>query len=418
MTNKAELILPGGDLPRTKMALDYGADAVYIGLEGHSLRKGGVNFTIKEMDEAIKYAHSLKKKIYVTFNVFAHNDQLSSIKRDLSKIAALSPDAFIIADLGVFSLAKEVAPNIPIHISTQANTVNLEGVRFWKENGAKRVVLARELTLPEIKEIHTKVPGIELEVFVHGAMCISYSGRCLLSGYMTGRKANLGECAQPCRWQYDVYTDQNPNYYIEEKQRKGELFKIEESESGTAIMSSKDLRLIRYLPEILDAGVTGLKIEGRNKTEYYLAVCGLAYSTALKKIAGGTYGPLEIKRLEEELEKLNYREYNTGFILGEAKKGETYGYRSPVRSWDYVGQILHDKSHGAYEIVVKNKVSKNDKVEVVTPQGIIEDQVTKITSSDGTELKEISPGRENQMVIVNLRKSYPPKSLIRKIVTS
>lgn len=407
-TNKAELILPGGDLKRTKLALDFGADAVYIGLDKHSLRKGGVNFTLAEIKEAINYAHSLNKKIYVTFNIFAHNKQLAQIEKDMKAIAKLCPDAFIIADIGLIQMAKRVAPFVPIHVSTQANTVNIEDVKFWRDIGVKRVVLARELTLSEIKEIHKAVPEVELEVFVHGAMCISYSGRCLLSNYMTGRKANLGECAQPCRWKYNVY--------LEEKLRPGEMFLAEETEAGTAIMSSKDLRLVRFLPEILDAGVAGLKVEGRNKTEYYLATTALAYSEALKLTNKNRYTEKDKKRLEAELEKINYRDYTTGFIMGQAILGETYPERSPIRNWDYVGQVTNttDQTPVRHEVTVKNKIEKDDMVEVLTSEGVKKDKVVAIWDLKGEELTEINPGREDQKAIIELKAAYPFNSLIRK----
>lgn len=429
--NKLELILPGGDLKRAKLALDFGADAVYIGLDKHSLRKGGVNFTIKEIALAINYAHSKGKKIYVTFNIFAHNKHLAEIEKDMEQISKLGPDAFIIADIGLIQMAKRLAPNVPIHVSTQANTVNIEDVRFWKSQGVKRVVLARELTLPEIAEIHQAVPEVELEVFVHGAMCISYSGRCLLSNYMTGRQANLGECAQPCRWKYDLYgtkpqatgSRERVYYYLEEQMRLGELFKIESSHEGTAIMSSKDLRLVRYLPEILQAGVTGLKVEGRNKTEYYLGATALAYSEALRLTQNEQYTEKDKKRLEKELEKINYRDYTTGFLLNEAKKGETYPERSPIRKWDYIGIIQKttrlpngqkEKINNTYEITVKNKIVRGDQVEVLTPNGVVTDMVQKIRDENNQQMTEINPGRENQKAQIELKNHYEAGAMLRK----
>jgi U32 family peptidase len=406
MKKNPELILPGGDLKRVKIAIDYGADAVYIGLDKHSLRKGGVNFTIPEMKEAIKYAHKHSKKIYITFNIFAHNQQLKEIEEDMKSIAKLGPDAFIIADIGLISMAKRVAPEVSIHVSTQANTVNIEDAKFWRDQGIKRIVLARELTLPEIAEIHKTVPEIELEVFVHGAMCISYSGRCLLSNYMTGRKANLGECAQPCRWNYNVY--------LEEKLRPGELFLAEENEKGTAIMSSKDLRLIRHLPEIINAGVTGLKVEGRNKTEYYLAATALAYREALDLIDTGKYTEGDKKRLESELEKLNYRDYTTGFIMGEAIMGETYGERSPIRKWDYLGIVEEQMDKKIHKVIVKNQIVKGDGIEILTSKGVKKDQVISISSLDGEHLDVINPGKKDQMAIIALNNSYPINCLLRK----
>jgi putative protease len=366
---KPELILPGGDLKRVKVAFQYGADAVYVGMNKHSLRKAEVRFDVPEIGEAIKYAHNIGKRLFVTFNIFAHNEQLADIESDMKKIAAFNPDAFIMADLGVINLAKKVAPNVPIHVSTQANSVNIEDVKFWKQYGAKRVVLARELTLVEIKQIHDAVPDIELEAFVHGSMCISYSGRCLMSNYMTGRDANRGECAQPCRWNYRVYSDtpstviptkagiqkvnatsldlrlrgndgKSTKYFLEETMRPGEYFPIEESENGTNIMSSKDVALVTELDKVLESGVVGLKVEGRNKSEYYLASIGYTYRRALDAIAEGKFDDELRGGLTAELQKINHRGYTTGFIYGDAKKGETYDGRSPVRDWEYVGQII------------------------------------------------------------------------------
>ncbi len=399
---RPELILPGGDLERVKIAFAYGADAVYVGINKHSLRKAEVRFDVTEVGEAIKFAHSIGKRLFVTFNIFAHNHQLDTIAKDMKAIAAFSPDAFIMADLGVINLAKQVAPNVPIHVSTQANTVNIEDVKFWRDYGAKRVVLARELSLAEIKQIHDAVPDIELEAFVHGSMCISYSGRCLMSNYMTGRDANNGECAQPCRWNYNVY--------LEEKNRPGEYFPAEETEAGTNIMSSRDLAAIEILPEILDAGVMGLKVEGRNKSEYYLATVGHAYKQALKAIEHNNYTKKLKTELLEELQKVNNREYTTGFYLGDAKSGETYEGRAPIRKWDYVGQFIDDKG----TLIVKNKISLGDKIEVLTPDKIYTDKVVAITDLTGKSLDEINPGKNDQQAVIILSKNYSPHTFVRK----
>ncbi len=399
---KPELILPGGDLERVKIAFTYGADAVYVGINKHSLRKAEVRFDVAEVGEAIKYAHSIGKRLFVTFNIFAHNHQLDAIAKDMEAIADFKPDAFIMADLGVINLAKQVAPNVPIHVSTQANTVNIEDVKFWRDFGAKRVVLARELSLTEIKEIHDAVPDIELEAFVHGSMCISYSGRCLMSNYMTGRDANNGECAQPCRWNYNVY--------LEEKNRPGEYFPAEETETGTNIMSSRDLSAIELLPEILEAGVLGLKVEGRNKSEYYLATVGYAYRRALDAIEHKDYtNKLKLESIEE-LQKVNNRDYTTGFYLGDAKEGETYEGRAPIRNWDYVGQFIDNKG----TVIVKNKISAGDEVEILTPENNHLEKVVSITDLTSKELTEVNPGKSDQQAIIGLSKGYPANTFIRK----
>lgn len=430
-----ELVLPGGDLERAKIALDFGADAVYVGLNKYSLRKGEVRFDIPEIKKAITYAHALNKKIYVTFNIFAHNEHLKDIEIDMSKIAKLGPDAFIMADIGVIQIAKRVASQIPIHISTQANTTNIEDVKFWQSIGAKRIVLARELTLKEITEIHKAVPNIELEVFAHGSMCISYSGRCLLSNYMTGRQANLGDCAQPCRWNYRLtqapnikHQDTNeseisnskfdiPNskYYLEESQRPGEYFEIEETENGTNIMSSRDLRTVEYLNEMLKAGITGFKVEGRNKTEYYLATAALAYREGLTLAIKGKYTASDKKRLSDELEKVAHRGYTSGFLFGDAKNSETYEGRSPIEQYRYIAQITKNlklKTQNYYEVVVKNKIQTGMNVEVLTPKGIKKDKVLEIIV-DGESIGEINPGKADQIATISLRELYSPPRLIR-----
>jgi putative protease len=370
----------------------------------HSLRKAEVRFDIPEIKEAIQYAHSIGKRLFVTFNIFAHNKQLDDIEKDMKEIAKFEPDAFIIADLGVINIAKRVAPNVPIHVSTQANSVNIEDVKFWREFGAKRVVLARELTLDEIKEIHKAVPDIELEVFVHGSMCISYSGRCLLSNYMTGRHSNLGDCSQPCRWNYNVY--------LEEKLRPGELFPAEESENGTNIMSSKDIALVTELDKVLESGVMGLKVEGRNKSEYYLASIGYTYRKSLDAITTGNFDEKLKKELRGELQKINHRGYSTGFIYGDAKAGETYDGRSPVRDWEYVGHFIDDNGL----IIVKNKISLGDKVEILTTEGLSDDKILAITMENGNEASVINPGKKDQKATIKFNNSYTNNTFIRKKV--
>lgn len=399
---KPELILPGGDLERVKIAFLYGADAVYVGLNKYSLRKAEIRFSLSEIEEAVLFAHKINKRILVTFNIFAHNKDLEDMKSDMAKIAVFKPDAFIISDPGVLSLARKVAPDIPIHLSTQANSLNIETVRFWQRQGVKRIVLARELSLDEIKEIHKQVPDIELEIFVHGAMCISYSGRCLLSHYMTGRSANLGDCAQPCRWEYKVY--------LEEKMRPGEYYPIEEDQKGTYFMGSKDLRLIRYLPEILASGVTGLKVEGRNKSEYYLATTARAYRQALFLLSLDKYSEKEKKRLEDDLEKLNNRDYTTGFAFGDAKLGEVSEKRTPRQNWQYLGIVSGPEN----EVLVKNKIEPGDDIEVMTPMSDFNDRVACIIDGSGKQVAEINPGKKDQKARLKLSKEYQTDAIIRK----
>lgn len=399
MKTKAELILPAGDPEKARFAFEYGADAVYLGLAKYSMRKTEVRFTIPEIKSTIEYAHKLGKRVYVTFNIFAHDKHLKTLDSDIKKIAKLGPDAFVIADMGVLKLVKENAPKIPIHVSTQQNTVNAEAVKLWKDFGVKRVILARELSLKEIKKIHKEVPNIELEMFVHGAMCISYSGRCLLSAYMTGREANLGDCAQPCRWNYKVY--------LEEKLRPGELFPVEENENGTYLMNSKDLALIEHLDEIQKAGITGLKIEGRNKSIFYLGVVARAYRKALDTGYDA--------KLKKELETLNYRGYTTGFALGKAKKGETYPSRIPVRKYNFVAVVRpKGRIKDANFIEVRNQIKVGDKVDVITPDKVVKEKVLAILDESGNEIDTVNPGRTNQMAYLKLKNTYKEMSLIRK----
>lgn len=394
-----ELILPAGDLNKTKFAFMYGADSVYGGLAHYSLRKAEINFTYKSLGEAIDHAHGLKKKFYITLNIFPKNSQINTLKKEIKKLAKLNPDAFIISDPGLIQVSKKLAPKIRIHLSTQANSLNYETIKFWKSQGIKRVVLARELTLEEITEIKKKVPGIELEAFVHGAMCISYSGRCLMSSIMTGRESNQGLCTQPCRWQYKVH--------LEEAKRPGEYFPVEEDENGTYIMNSKDLRLIEYLDELRKAGISSFKIEGRNKSEYYVAVVARAYRKAIE-----TNNIKELKKLSKELETLNYRDYTTGFILGKAKKGETYNDRAPIKKYDFVG-VLKENKDKLYKIEVRNKIRRNDNLELITPDEIIKFKIKDFYNLRKEKVIEAHPGNKNSFIYAELPK-VPLNTLIRK----
>jgi U32 family peptidase len=418
MEKTTELVLPGGDFERAKIALDYGADAVYVGLNKYSLRKGEVRFSVSEIKKVIDYAHKNNKKCYITFNIFAHQEHLKSLEKDLKEISLFRPDAFIIADFGVIQIAKKVAPQIPIHVSTQANVTNSEQIKFYKEIGVKRVVLARELTLKEIKEIKKAVPEMELEAFAHGSMCISYSGRCLLSNYMTDRHANLGDCAQPCRWDYKIEARRKKNgagFFLEEKKRPGDYFEIEESKSGTNIMSSKDICTIEYIDEMIKAGINGFKVEGRNKTEYYLASTALAYREAIDLVKNNNYSEKDKKRLKKELQKIAHRDYTSGFLFNEAKKGETYQGRSPVQNWEYIGSInknLKLKTNNQHEVLVKNKIKKGMNVEVLSPGDIKKDKILEIMVDENT-VAEISPGKEYQTAIITLKNDYPKNSFIR-----
>jgi putative protease len=403
--NTPELVLPGGDLHRVKIAFLYGADAVYVGLNKHSLRKAEVRFNITEIGKAIELAHSLKKKLYVTFNIFAHNEHLEDIAIDMKKIAKFKPDAFIIADPGVINVAQKVAPKIPIHLSTQANTINLESVRFWAKQGIKRIVLAREATLKEIIEIKKAVPKMELEVFVHGAMCISYSGRCLMSSVLTGRSSNLGECTQPCRWPYRIY--------IEDPSRKNQLMEVESSEDGTYIMNSKDLCLIEHLDK-LASYVDAMKVEGRNKTDFYLASVGRLYRIGLDSLPNHFRKVLYESALKIEADKITHRPYTTGFIFGDAKNGETFNSRAPIYGPRYVGYISKTHKNNWATLEVKNKVTTNNSYEVISPAGI---EKIKIVSMKDKSAKVdfANPGTKNKKVMIEADKPLIAESFIREV---
>lgn len=401
-----ELVMPGGDLHRVKIAFLYGADAVYIGLSEYSLRKAEVRFTIPGIKKAIDHAHSLKKKIYITFNIFAHDKHLLTIEKDMNKIASLGPDAFIIADPGIVRVARRVAPKIPIHLSTQANTVNSEAIKFWQEAGIKRVVLGREVTLKEIKEIKKTAPKMEIEVFVHGAMCISYSGRCLLSAALTERSANLGTCTQPCRWNYKLY--------LEEAKRPGEYFELTEDDKGSYVMNSKDLCLVEHLDKLAPY-VDALKVEGRNKTDYYVAVTARTYREGLTALKEHNYNQPLKKKLKKELESLTHRDYTTGFMFGDAKKGEIFKQREPMPGKKYLGYVEAIDKDGTAKVVVKNKLEVGKDYEAVSPDGIKKFKILEMFDNDREQMKVVNPGETGKNVIVNTSELLPLCSFIREI---
>jgi len=401
--NKPELILPAGTLYKAKIAYMYGADACYGGLAKHSLRKAEVVFDFEDLKKAVNLAHSMGKKFYVTVNIFAHNEDIRVIIEDIKRIEEIEPDGIIASDPGVINYILKNT-KIPVHISTQANTTNWLSAKYWKEQGIKRIVLARELSLKEIEEINKKVPQLELEVFVHGAMCISYSGRCLMSAVMTGRKANLGDCAQPCRWQY--------KQYVEEKMRPGEFFLAEEDNRGTYIFNSKDLRLIEHLPEMVEAGVSSFKIEGRNKSEYYVATIARAYRKAINLIGNKDYNQ-KIKELVLETEAINYRNYTTGFIFGEAKKGEVFPERVQIRKYNLLG-VLENYEENLAKMPVRNNFKVGDEIEVLTPNKIYKETINKILDKNKKEVGVVSPGTKEHIAYIELKNKYPELSMIRK----
>lgn len=376
---KPELLAPAGNLEKLKVAFRYGADAVYFGGKDFSLRAVSQNFTFEEIKEGAEFAHSLGKKLYCTINVMPRNEGIDKLPPFLKQLEEAKVDAVLVSDIGVIGMVKKHS-KLPIHISTQANTMNYEACNVWESLGAERVVLGRECSLEEIETIREKISeDLELEVFVHGSMCIAYSGRCLLSSYMTGRQSNLGACAQSCRWKYALVEEKRPNEY----------FPIAEDQNGTYIMNSKDLCMIDYLPELLNAGISSLKIEGRNKSEYYVALVVNAYRQAIDlyyKDPQNYKLPVDLKN---ELDKVNHRKYDTGFFFREPKaEGIIYKYNFHIRDYDMVARVLsYDEESGIATCVQRNKFVKGDNLEILAPgmynQSFI---VTELYNEDGEEI--------------------------------
>ncbi|MBQ9155600.1 MAG: U32 family peptidase [Eubacterium sp.] len=357
-----ELLIPASSLEVLKAAVLYGADAVYIGGEMYGLRAKAKNFSREDMAEGIAYAHDHGVKVYVTANIVAHNLDVKGIRTYFEELKELKPDALIISDPGVFTLAKEVCPEIDIHISTQANSTNYMTYRFWHDQGASRVVAARELSIHELKEIRRNIPDdMEIEAFVHGAMCISHSGRCLLSNYFTGRNANMGACTHPCRWKY----------YVVEESRPGEYLPVEENERGTYIFNSRDLCMIEHIPDLLDAGIDSLKIEGRMKTALYVAAVTRTYRQAIDDYRKSP--ELYESRMDyyiSEIAKCTYRKFTTGFFYGRPDEtAQIYDASTYIKEYTYIGIIQDIDQDGYHKIYQRNKFSVGEEIEVMVPDG-------------------------------------------------
>ncbi len=353
---KVELLAPAGDLEKLKYAYKYGADAVYVGDQLFGLRTASKNFTLEELEEAVVYAHDLGKKIYLVLNVIAHNEDIDLLKDYLIKIKHIEFDAFIISDPGILMVAKDVMGDREYHLSTQANSTNFMSSKFWVSQGITRIILARELSLDEIARNVVELNGTEFEVFVHGAMCMAYSGRCLISNYLTGRDANKGDCAGACRW----------NYTLSEQKREGEFFPVEEDERGTYFFNSKDLCALPLLDKIIETGVKSLKIEGRNKTPYYVASVVRVYRKAIDDYYDGKdYDPA----LFEELKKVSHRDFTTGFFLGGAQQdSQVYGTNSYIRTHDFLGSVEeYDDETKLAKIIQRNKFRVGDDIEIIGP---------------------------------------------------
>ena len=359
---KVELLVPASSLEVLKIAVIFGADAVYIGGEAFGLRAKAKNFSMDEMAEGIRFAHEHQVKVYVTANILAHNYDLEGARAYFKELKEIGPDALIISDPGMFTIAKEECPEIDIHISTQANNTNYGTYQFWQKQGATRVVSARELSLQEIKEIRANIPeDMEIESFIHGAMCISYSGRCLLSNYFTGRDANHGACTHPCRWKYAV---------VEEK-RPGEYLPVYENERGTYIFNSKDLCMIEYIPEVLGAGIDSLKIEGRMKTALYVATVARTYRKAIDDyLESEEKYRTNMDWYKAEISKCTYRQFTTGFFFGKPDENtQIYDSNTYVNEYIYLGIIEEIDDRGLARIEQKNKFCVGDRIEIMKPDG-------------------------------------------------
>jgi len=377
---KTELLIPASSLEVLKIAVMFGADAVYIGGEAFGLRAKAKNFTPEEMKEGIEFAHEHSVKVYVTANILAHNYDLEGAREYFKELKEMKPDGLIIADPGMFILAKEICPEIDVHISTQANNTNYETYRFWEKLGATRVVSARELSIKEIKEIREHISDkMEIETFVHGAMCISYSGRCLLSNYFTGRDANQGACTHPCRWKYAVV----------EESRPGEYLPVYENERGTYIFNSKDLCMIEHIPDLIDAGIDSLKIEGRMKTALYVATVARTYRKALDDYAESP------KKYEanmpwylDQISNCTYRQFTTGFFYGKpTEETQIYDSNTYVKEYTYLGIVGEKNEQGWYKTEQRNKFSVGEMIEVMKPDGRnVEVTVKAIYDEDGNSM--------------------------------
>ena len=374
--NTVELLSPVGDMERLNAAVQFGADAVYLAGKEFGMRTAPSNFTEEELRRAVSFAHGNGVRVYLTCNTVPHNDELSRLPTFLEMAQDAGVDAFIMTDFGAMALAKRYAPNVELHISTQAGIANYAAANAFYELGAKRVVLARELSLEEIAEIRRKTPSdLELEVFVHGAMCVSFSGRCLLSSYLTHRDANRGDCAQPCRWQYALMESTRPGQYLP----------IEEDQNGSYILNSRDLCMIEHIPELLEAGVTSLKIEGRAKSAYYVAVTANAYRHAIDEYWANPQGKVS-PWIVEELDKISHREYSTGFFLG-GEPGQVYGNGGYVREYDVIA-VCEDFQNGIARLSQRNRFFRGDVADVLEA-GVkpFEVRLDEIYDQDGQPLE-------------------------------
>lgn len=403
---RPELLIPASSLEVLKIAVIFGADAVYVGGEAFGLRAKAKNFSMKELEEGIAFAHSHDVKVYITANILAHNEDLKEVRNYFKELKELKPDALIISDPGVFQIAGEVCPKIERHISTQANNTNYGTYRFWHALGAKRVVSARELSLEEIKEIRANIPdSLEIETFIHGAMCISYSGRCLLSNYFTGRDANRGACTHPCRWKYSIVEETRPNEYMP----------VYENERGTYIFNSKDLCMIEHIPELVEAGIDSFKIEGRMKNALYVATVARTYRKAIDdyKMSPELYRE-NLPWYLDQISNCTYRQFTTGFFFGKpSDEAQIYDNNTYCKEYTYIGIVGEQNQDGLYRIEQRNKFSVGEELEVMKPDGTNETvTVRRIVDEEGCEM--VSAPHPKQALYLDLGRPLDLYDILRR----
>lgn len=405
MLKKPELLAPAGDLEKLKVAIVYGADAVYLGGMKYGLRAYANNFTWEEMKEGINFAHERGANVYVTVNIVSRNQDLEELPSYLKTLSNLNVDGIIVSDPGVIKIAKTVAPELSLHLSTQANCTNWSAAEFWVQQGIKRIVLARELSLQEIRKIRDRVANVQLEVFIHGAMCISYSGRCLLSNYLTGRDANRGECTQACRWSYRLVEEKRPNEYIP----------ITEDERGTYLFNSKDLNLLAYLPQLIEAGIDSFKIEGRMKSVYYVATVVKAYRESIDVYLKDPFNYQLSSELLEEVNKVSHRQYFTGFFFNNpGVDGQIYKSSSYIRTYDFVGIVKEYWPEKKIAIIEqRNRFELFDVIEFLSPNlPKFTQQVIDLRNQEGEPI--VDAPHPQQLVLLKVNNPVEPYTILRR----
>lgn len=403
---KVELLAPAGNLEKLKMAILYGADAVYIGGQRFGLRASADNFSLEDMREGLDFAHERNCKVYVTVNIIPHNQDLVGLPEYIKQLDELGVDAVIVSDPGIFNIVRSTAPDMEVHISTQANNTNYMSAKFWYDLGAKRIVVARELSFDEIREMATMTPkDLDIEAFIHGAMCISYSGRCLLSNYMTGRDSNKGACSHPCRWKYQL---------VEEK-RPGEYYPVYEDERGTYIFNSKDLCMIEHIPELIESGIFSLKIEGRMKSSFYVATVVSAYRKAIDAYMSDPENYRYDPEWLAELSKASHREYTTGFYFNKTTgEDQIYNTSSYIRDYDFVGMVLeYDRETGIAKIEQRNRMIVGDEIEVVVPGKDYFVQTIEAMKNDEGESIRTAPHAQ-MIVYMPVKQEVVPYTILRR----